>query len=186
MIVVVVADEHDVRNRQGIERQRRRAHAARAEAAERPRMGCEHRVGEDHRVRRAQQKRRVADERGGDGSRVDVRRRRIRCERHGLRPGRFLPRALPFDHVADGAGPLAGRIEEALAVAVIGNRQRAPRPPEGGRYERYERQGCCPGGLDRAHSGHRSFTRLPLWRTMGPPQEPPRRAGADTARAARS
>src|SRR5262245_6403222 len=133
VIVVIVADQDDVGNGQALERRRGRAYATWTEAAERPGMRGEHRVGEDHRVRGAQQKGRVADERGRDGSRDDLRWwRRKRRERHELRPRRSLARALPCDDVADGAGLLAGRVEEALAIAVVRNRQRAPPPSKGG------------------------------------------------------
>src|SRR5207237_6670542 len=124
VIVMIVADQNDVGQREIVERNGGRPYPARPDTAEGPRMRGEYRVGQDHRVGRADQERRVADESDRHAAAINRRGgRRIAREWHLLGPWRLVARALPGDHVGDRSVVVSVGIEEPFAVAMIGDRK---------------------------------------------------------------
>ena len=94
----------------------------RTEPPERSGVRREHGIGHQRHRRRANEKRRVADERDGDLSRPDAGRRWIvPRQRPLLRPSRSLAGAHPVDDFTGRSTGERVRVEEVLAVAVIGD-----------------------------------------------------------------
>jgi hypothetical protein len=120
MIVVIVADEDDVRGGKVVQWDRRGPNALRTETAEWPGVHREHRIRHDNARGGSKEKRRVPDERrrGAAGS-DDGRRRRLRRQRNVLRPRNRLTRPLPLDQVAERSVRTRVRIEEPGAIEMI-------------------------------------------------------------------
>ena len=125
---MVVADQHDVNGGKLIERERRRAHAPRAEPSERARVPREDGIGQHRQCGRAKQKGRMADERRGDAPRGYAGQRTCNPHRNGRGPRHRRARAPPAEQIAQRPVGARMRIEEKLSIAMIGDRKPRHQP----------------------------------------------------------
>ena len=123
VIVMIVAEQHEVDARQGVQRDAGGMHAVRADPGKRTDAVGENGIDEDVRRRSLQEKRGVTDPRGDDALGGRLRQERRRIDRDVFRPAGGAARELPFQHVEQAASGAFTGIEKSFPVEVVGRRQ---------------------------------------------------------------